>query len=322
MPFLEVQQIYSQPLLGNFALENISFTQEKMQNIGLIGATGSGKSTLLKTIAGLIQPKSGLILFDGEKVHGPDFQLIPGQDGIGYLSQHFELRHNYRMEELLQYANHLSAHEANEIFEICKINHLMKRNSKELSGGEKQRVALARILISKPKLLILDEPYSNLDLGHKKILKLAVQEVCKKIEITCLLTSHDPLDIVSWADEVLVMNSGSIVQQDAPTIIYNNPKNEYTAALMGNYTLLKPRLLEIFNIKNPESKFSRPHHFKIITSEKIINNTSVNGNVKSCQFMGHYYEIIVLVEDMEIVVHHYKSIPTNESLLLKYHAVD
>ena len=176
MQLLSVSNLFSEELLGNFSLENINFTQQKFEKIALIGETGSGKSTLLKTIAGLIQPTSGIILFDGEKVMGPDWQLVAGQKGIAYLSQHFELRNNYRMEELLMYANEFTQQEANELYRLCRIDHLMQRNSYELSGGEKQRVALARLLVTKPKLLILDEPYSNLDLIHRNSLKEIVEK--------------------------------------------------------------------------------------------------------------------------------------------------
>ncbi len=288
MQILSVSNLFSEPLLGNFALENINFTQNKFQKIALIGETGSGKSTLLKTIAGFIQPKSGEILFNGKKVMGPDWQLVAGEKGIAYLSQHFELRNNYRMEELLSYANELTQAEANELYEICRINHLMKRNSYELSGGEKQRLALARLLVSKPQLLILDEPYSNLDLIHRNILKQVVEDVCKRFAITCLLTSHEPADVLSWADEILVLQQGKIIQKGTAEDVYKNPASEYAAGLLGNYNLIKKEDYKYFKI-NPISKdiYVRPEQF----INAIERNDTIKGIITAQRFMGNYYEV-------------------------------
>jgi ABC-type sulfate/molybdate transport systems ATPase subunit len=272
MNVLSVSNLFSEELLGNFALEDINFTQKRFQKIALIGETGSGKSTLLKTIAGFIQPKSGTILFDGKKVMGPDWQLVAGEKGIAYLSQHFELRNNYRMEELLMYANELTQEEANELYKICRIDHLMKRNSYELSGGEKQRIALARLLVSKPRLLILDEPYSNLDLIHRNILKQVVEDVCTRFEITCIMTSHEPADVLPWADEILVLQNGKIIQKGTTGVVYKKPVSEYAAGLLGNYNLI-------------ENKIIRPENI-FITKEKAIP-----AKIVALRFMGSYNEL-------------------------------
>src|SRR6478752_3027013 len=97
---------------------------------------------------------------------------------------------------------------AKTVFEVCRISHLLKRKTDQLSGGEKQRIALARVLISYPKLLILDEPFSNLDLIHKNVLKSIIDDIGTQLQITCILASHDPLDTLSWADEMLVLRNG------------------------------------------------------------------------------------------------------------------
>ncbi len=291
MQLLSVTNLCSEPLLGNFSIENIQFTQQKMEKIALIGETGSGKSTLLKTIAGLIQPQSGTILFEGKKVMGPNWQLVGGQKGIAYLSQHFELLNNYRMEELLSYANELSAEEANELFKICRIDHLMKRNSYELSGGEKQRVALAKLLITKPSLLILDEPYSNLDLIHRNILKQVVEDVCQKYLISCILTSHEPADVLPWADKILVLKSGKIIQEGTAKNVYKKAVNEYAAALLGSYNLLDAKIFG-------ESLLIRPEAILITddTSEQF------NGTVTNVHFMGSYFEIDIKIKSQIIKV--------------------
>jgi len=291
MHILSVSNLFSEPLLGNFSLENINFTQHKMEKVALIGETGSGKSTLLKTIAGLIQPKSGIILFEEGKVKGPDWQLIAGQKGIAYLSQHFELLNNYRMEELLSYANEFLADEANDLFKICRIDHLMKRNSYELSGGEKQRIALARLLITKPRLLILDEPYSNLDLIHRNILKEVVRDICEKFRISCIITSHEPADVLPWADKILVLRNGKIVQEDTAVNVYKKPVDEYTAALMGSYNLLDEKIFG-------EKLLLRPENI-LITDDLSEEFTGI---VTDVHFMGSFYEIFIKIKTQMIKV--------------------
>jgi ABC-type sugar transport system ATPase subunit len=293
MDLLSVTNLFSEPLLGNFALEDINFTQQPMEKIAVIGETGSGKSTLLKTIAGLIQPKSGTILFNGKKVLGPDWQLIAGEKGIAYLSQHFELRNNYRMEELLQYANELTQEEANDLYRICRIEHLMKRNSYELSGGEKQRIAFARLIISKPTLLILDEPFSNLDLIHRNILKQVVENICNRFSISCIMTSHEPADVLPWAEKILVIQKSKIVQSGTAQEVYGNPTNEYVAALLGNYTILSPTLAKSFKAKNTICRIE----------DFILSNTSgLVGKIVSLKYFGSYFEAKVKINEENIIV--------------------
>ena len=226
MGFLEVSHI-SKKHGNNVVVEDLSFSQARFQKLAIAGETGSGKSTLLKMIAGLIQPDDGLIRFNDKHVLGPDFRLVPGHPDIAYLSQHFELRNSYRVEELLSYANKLTDEMANAIFEVCMINHLVKRKTDQLSGGERQRIAIAKLLIGSPKLLILDEPYSNLDLIHKNILKNIIREIGNSLQITCLMVSHDPSDLLPWADEIILMKSGIIVQQGKPEQVYRHPSSAY-----------------------------------------------------------------------------------------------
>ena len=292
MPLLSVANLFSEPLLGNFFLENINFTLEKNEKIAFIGETGSGKSTLLKTIAGLIQPTSGIILFEGEKVMGPNWQLVAGQKGIAYLSQHFELRNNYRMEELLMYANEMPQLEADELYRLCRIDHLMQRNSYELSGGEKQRVALARLIVTKPTLLILDEPYSNLDLIHRNILKEVVENICKRYEISCITTSHEPADVLPWADKIIVLKSGRMVMEGTAKEVYNNPANEYVAGLLGSNNVFTD---DIFG----GNGILRPEEIELLKG----TNGEFSGKITSVKFMGNYNEVVVDIKNQQVKVY-------------------
>jgi ABC-type glutathione transport system ATPase component len=286
-------------------LKNISFTQRKSEKIAIAGETGSGKTTLLKIIAGLAQADSGEVSFEDQKVKGPDDQLVPGHPSISFLSQHFELAKFLRVEQVLTYANNLSDSKANEIFEVCQIDHLLKRRTDQLSGGEKQRIAIARLLIGSPKLLLLDEPFSHLDMVHKNTLKAVINDICSKLRITCILVSHDPHDTLSWADNIIVMKDGMVVQKDTPEIIYRQPVNEYTAGLFGKFnvlTLAQQRSLGIKKEKSgnkqSEMMIIRPEGFKITKK----NKKSAKGKVQEVRFFGNYYEVDMLLAKSMIIV--------------------
>ncbi len=208
---------------NNPLLKAITFTQQKFQKIAIAGETGSGKSTLLRIIAGLVQPDAGSVFLEGKRILGPEEKLVPGHQAIAYLSQQYELRNAYRVEEILSYANMIPEEEADKLYEICHITHLVKRRTDQLSGGEKQRIALARLLIGSPQLLLLDEPFSNLDMIHTGILKSVLRDIGDKLAITCLMVSHSPMDTLSWADEIFIMKEGAIIQKGTPVEIYRQP---------------------------------------------------------------------------------------------------
>ncbi len=299
MPLLEVQNV-SKLLSGGLEIKNISFKQEHLQKIAIAGVSGAGKTTLLKMIAGLAQADSGSILFDGKKIIGPLDKLLPGHPQIAYLSQHYELLNNYRVEELIWFENKLTTAEAAAIFEICRISDLLQRRTDQLSGGEKQRIALCMLLVKSPRLLVLDEPFSNLDPIHTNTLKQVLDDVAERLQITCLLTSHDPDDTLPWADEILVMQDGQIVQQGSPEEIYYQPENEYVAGMFGNYNLIKPEHVELFlNTKGlavqGKSMIVRPEHLSISTVE------GVKGIVGKTTFRGGYYDVEIVVNEITIV---------------------
>lgn len=278
---------------GVYILEGISFVQGESQKIAIAGATGSGKTTLLKIIAGLVQADTGEVFFENRKVKGPAEQLIPGFPGIAYLSQHFELRNNYRVAEILEYANTLPG--ADELYEVCRIGHLLRRKTDQLSGGERQRIALARLLSTSPRLLLLDEPYSNLDPVHTNNLKAVVRDIGEKLKITCILVSHDPLDLLSWADEILVLEGGRMIQKGSPEQVYRQPVNEYAAGLFGGYNILTPPQAAALRVK---PGIFRPEHFKL-TGE---GDGGVMGEVRRVSFAGPSYEVEIVLEGAPILV--------------------
>ncbi|MDI9364131.1 MAG: ABC transporter ATP-binding protein [Flavobacterium sp.] len=300
MSFLCVTDIFKKNKKG-FELVKANFTQAIGQKIAIAGETGSGKSTLLKIIAGLEQPDSGTILFEGKKVMGPLYKLIPGHSGIAYLSQQFELPNFLTVEQVLIYANPLWDQEAEKdenakaLYKMCRIDHLLKRRTDELSGGEKQRVALAKLIISAPRLLLLDEPFSNLDMIHKNVLKDVILDLSEQLNISCIIISHDPLDTLSWADDIIVMHNGKIIQHDTPYHIYTQPTDAYTAGLFGKYNTISTKLAaSLATILKDDAiasnTFLRPDNFIITNS----NEPSFKGVVTASRYFGSYQEIDII----------------------------
>ncbi len=213
-------------------VSDLNFKMNRAEKLAIMGETGSGKSSILKMIAGLMQPDTGEIFFEGEKVAGPMETLIPGHPRIGYLSQYFELRPNLFIYEILEYASEMQRGEADELYRLCEITHLLKRKSHQLSGGERQRIALARLLSKKPGLLLLDEPFSHLDLPHRKVIKRVIENASGNIGFTVLLVSHEPQDILPWAERIIFIQAGKITSDETVDNIRLTPFG-YVAGLLG-----------------------------------------------------------------------------------------
>jgi iron(III) transport system ATP-binding protein len=276
---------------GTTVLQKVSFTQREGQKLALAGESGTGKSTLLQVIAGLIQPTAGEVRVLGSRVRGPQEVLVPGHPGVAYLTQTSALPHSLRVEQVLRYANKRPDAEAQALYELCHISHLAGRRTNQLSGGEQQRVALARLLLGSPQLLLLDEPFSNLDRVHKQIMQGIIDRLGEQLGITCLLVSHDSADTLSWADEILVLRQGRLVQQGPPAHIYRQPVDEYTAALFGDYNLVRGpdrhSLVPAARRKSAKSLLLvRPEQFRLGPA-----GSGLAGTVRAVRYFGSYYEV-------------------------------
>lgn len=273
-----------------FSLRNIQFSQGQGQHIVIAGETGSGKSTLLKIIAGLLPPENGEVVFQGEPVKGPRETLVPGHPGIAYLPQYFELPKFLRVEQVLEYASKLTSREADKIFRLCRIQHLLLRKTDELSGGERQRIALCRLLIGKPSLLLLDEPYTNLDMIVKGILKEVIQSISQQLGITTLLVSHDPEDTLPWADRIIILKAGKIVQQGTPHEVYFQPQSEYVAGLFGRYSVVDAKMYKALGGRAIGNMIIRPEQLTVRRGKWKVG---VTGTLVSQRFAGHAYELLI-----------------------------
>ncbi|MBO3697641.1 ABC transporter ATP-binding protein [Roseivirga sp. E12] len=220
------------------AVNNVSLSIVENQIIALVGKSGSGKSTMLQIIAGLMKPDQGEVLFKGIPLQDPDEQLIAGHPKIKVVFQDFQLKPNMSVEEnirykLLHFDKEYQMERTAELLALCNISELAARMPKELSGGQKQRLSIARALADDPELLLMDEPFSNLDPLTKQDLLIELVDIVKSENLGLIFVTHDTRDAMLVADRVAFLSEGEMIQNDTVPNIYQSPKNLEVAKFFG-----------------------------------------------------------------------------------------
>jgi iron(III) transport system ATP-binding protein len=292
--FLKIDAI-SKTINGSLAVDDVSVSFSTQKKIALIGETGSGKSTFLKLIGGLEQLDSGSIWYNQKKVKGALEQLIPGHPKMAYLSQHFELPNNYQVFDVLDFINQLSEAEKENLYQICGITPFLQRWTDELSGGERQRVALVKTLLTAPELLLLDEPFSNLDLYSKQKMTELINSISTELNVRVIMVSHDATDVMSWAEEIYIFKNGKIIQSGTPEYQYHHPQNEYCANLLGECLIVDNSTFRFisskFKLDYNKKIFLRPSYFSVAENG---GEQTIIGEITKIVFKGNYSVLHVL----------------------------
>jgi iron(III) transport system ATP-binding protein len=245
-------------------LNSFNFTLNEGEHLCVMGESGCGKSTLLKAIYGLVNLKNGTIFWKENKVLGPKFHLVPGMDFFKYVAQDFDLMPYTSVSEnikkfLSRFYPEESEKRTQELLDVIEMKPFANTKVKNLSGGQKQRVAIARALANEPELLLLDEPFSQIDNFKKNALRRNLFTYLKEKNIACIVATHDKNDALSFADQLIVIRNNKILVKDAPKEIYKNPKEKYVAALFddvneitihGKNVLLYPHQLKVVKKSN------------------------------------------------------------------------
>ncbi|WP_443938007.1 ABC transporter ATP-binding protein [Pedobacter sp. MW01-1-1] len=275
-------------------IKNISFDIKRGDVVAIIGESGSGKSTLLKTIFGLLKPDLGEVYFDGLRVKGPDEQLIPGHKQMKMVTQDFSLNIYAKVYDNI--ASQLSntdlknkSEKTIEIMEHLRISQLQNKKIIELSGGEQQRVAIARAMVADTQVLLLDEPFSQVDALLKNQLRADIKNLAQQTGVTVILVSHDPADGLFLADQLLIVRNGELLQTGKPSDIYQHPKHIYTAQILSNAVVLTKAEAEKINIKTEKD-------FVVFYPEwaEITNGwNSRRFEVRDVYYKGFYDELLL-----------------------------
>lgn len=287
-------------------IHSISFELEKGKNLAVIGESGCGKSTLIKLIYGLYDLDSGQIFWNGKEVLGPKFHLIPGMEYMKYLAQDFDLMPFITVSENIgKYLSNIYAEKkkqrVNELLEIVEMTEFANIKAKNLSGGQMQRVALARVLALEPEVLLLDEPFSHIDNFRKNSLRRKLFRYLKEKQITTIFATHDSSDVLSFADEVLVLKDGKIIEEGNPKVIYDNPRSKYIASLFGDVNEI-----EI----NGKIQFVYPHQLK------IVDHSDFYVEVVQTYFLGSHYLIESIHNDKKIFFDNENDIPVSTKIYI------
>ena len=301
--FLQVNNL-SKKYDEKLVLENITFQQKEGEIISLIGTSGIGKSTLLKCLSGLTNINSGSVVLNGDKIHKQEASFRK----IAYVFQESPLfPHINVIDNILFNLSEYDQEKLNHLLEKTEVKALVKRFPYELSGGENQRVAIVRSLIRNPDLLLLDEPFSNLDTVNKRYVKEIVFEIIKESNLTTIIVNHDIEESLEISDRIMIINNGIIESIDSPENIYKSPKNLSTAELFGDVTSI--------SVDN-QKKHIRPENIK------IVKKSAYSVEIKNSHYLGGKYRVSAKLGNDIISLYHNTELKKGESLYIDFNKDD
>lgn len=303
------------------AVQGISIDIKEGELITFIGPSGCGKTTLLRTIAGFYEPTSGEVYLDGEDITN----LPPEKRSTGMVFQNYALFPHLTVFDNVAYGLKLRKVNkeelklrVNEALEQVQLEGYGDRKPSELSGGQQQRVAIARCLVLRPKVLLLDEPLSNLDANLRMIMRDEIRRLKEELNLTIIFVTHDQEEALSISDRVMVLKDGRLQQLDKPEVVYQRPANAFIANFVGTANLLPGEVQKKndesyfvtkdlqFSIENPDNEAGvsliRPEMIQPSLDgsvEGIVVNRVYHGN--SIRYKVEVGETILLVDDYNIV---------------------
>ena len=304
---------------GEQVLKDFNLYIKDGEFITLLGPSGCGKTTVLRTIAGFINPDSGDVLFEGKRIN----DVPPHKRTVNTVFQRYALFPHLNVYDNIAFGMRLKKKSESEIkakvdelLEMVSLKGLAHRGIDKLSGGQQQRVAIARALANDPKVLLLDEPLSALDLKLRKDMQSELKKIQQAVGITFVFVTHDQEEALSMSDTIVVMDGGDVQQIGTPTDIYNEPKNAFVADFIGESnildgTMIEDYLVEVAGIrfKSLDSGFGKMAPVDVVIRPEDIDmcpadskGAHIIGEVTSVTFKGVHYEIIVDVDGFKWMI--------------------
>ena len=289
-------------------IRKLGFSIKKGEIISFLGESGSGKTTFLKCIAGLEKIHSGSILLNNVILNDKGIFVKPQDRKIGFVFQDYPLFPHLNLEENIVFNLDKKYHKnLDYILSLTGLKYFISRYPHELSGGEQQRTCVARALIREPELLLLDEPFSNLDSAIKQSMREEIYKIIKETNTTTILVTHDINDSLNIADKILIFKAGIIQQYDKPEKMYCEPANCYCAMILGDMNKL---------FIGSETYYVRPEKVEVVkkSNHKI--------KVEKCFFQGREYKIKGRYNNEIWHFFSNKSINENEEIFIDFKKID
>lgn len=291
------------------AVSDLSLRLGEQELLSILGPSGCGKSTLLRLIAGLEVPSQGRILLYGQEISGKKIILPPERRKFGMIFQDFALFPHLSVNENVEYGAAGSKKEkqlrVHELLELVGLPHIGTKMPHQISGGEQQRVAVARALAPRPRLILMDEPFSNLDYQLRQQLKREIREILKHEGVATILVTHDQIEAITFSDRMLLMKKGSVIQEGTPTEIYHLPRTIWVSSFVGEANHLTVEWHNDY-LKTPLGEINVPSEIGVNTHIIMVrpedfNLESVpaekaNGIVKSVVFSGSLQTLGVMLK--------------------------
>lgn len=311
-PIIELKKITKRYDDGFTALENINMTIEPGKFYSLLGPSGSGKTTILRIIAGFTDASEGEVWFEGKKINA----LPANQRKVNTVFQNYALFPHMDVFDNVAFGLTLKKMPKKEIRErvvnalkVVQLPGYANREISELSGGQQQRVAIARAIVNEPKVLLLDEPLSALDMKLRKDMQYELRELQQRLKITFIFVTHDQEEALAMSDEIFVMNDGKVLQSGTPVDIYDEPINHFVANFIGESNILPGKMVQDFEVQfvgksfecadagmRPNEKVEvvlRPEDLDITTPEQGKLVVKVDTQL----FRGDHFEIVAYDDD-------------------------
>ena len=291
-------------------LNDIHLNVETGEIISVVGSSGSGKTTLLRLVSGLEIPESGEIILNDKIVNNQNVFVAPEKRNCSLVFQDYALFPNMSMYENIYFGKDSSTNidRVKQLIDITDIKKIMEKFPHECSGGEQQRVALVRSLAINPKIILMDEPLSNLDYDLKENLGTVIRKIIKKFNTTAIIVTHDINDAMKISDRIVVLDDGSIVQIGLPNELYNNPKSKKVALLFGETNFIPLSMMpdEKNYFIDSETKQSfisvRPNQFKIFNKNSLGSENVFSGEIQSIKEVASKIQIELKCENLFLTI--------------------
>ena len=343
MAFIEIQNLFKR-FKDVVAVNRIQLEVNQGEMLTLLGPSGCGKTTTLRCIAGLEKPDGGDIVIDGKPMLSQGF-VQPSKRGIGMVFQNYAVWPHMKVFSNIVYGLKIQKmprkqinEKAQKVLELVGLSGLEDRYPAQLSGGQQQRVALARALVGNPKVLLLDEPLSNLDAKLREELRFEIKSLVRRMGITSVYVTHDQAEAMVISDRIAVMESGNVVQIDTPHEIYKKPANKFVADFIGTMNFMPGEVVEVLKDRDAvyvRTEFSnnmvcmspdsttitagaevyasiRPEDVEVFTEPPQVTENVFKGKIVHKAYLGNFLFYFVSVNDTMIRVQAPHHLPQEE----------